>query len=116
MQVRADNITQKYTEVECEDEWEFNAPNNFVVKNVHTGEIVTEVKFQKGPIKENGINGCSNEDLVAMIQKRIEGFQDSKYRCDENQEGLYHLDMFLKAMRKRTNKREERGVEGTHEI
>lgn len=29
------------------------------------------VKFQKGPIKENGVNGCHQEGLIAIVIDRL---------------------------------------------
>ena len=115
MILTGNNITEMNTRVECEDKdkWEFNAPHNFVIKNVHTSEVVQEVNFQKGPIKENGVNGGSNEDYVNMVIKRLESFQDSEWACEENVEAIKHFQNGLLALRKRTNKRIEKGVLGT---
>jgi len=83
---------------------------------VETGEVVTKVDFQEGPIKECGVNGVSNEDLLVMVYTRLQGFQNSPYKCAENQEALDHIVAALTALRSRTQKREARGVEGTHTV
>ena len=118
MIIKNDKFTQNYTYVECEDkeEQKFNAPHHFKVRNVQTDEVVCEVNFQEGPIKENGINGCSNEDAALMIIKRIEGWQESEYACEENAEALEYFYKGIEALRRRTNKRAARGVEGTSEV
>jgi hypothetical protein len=73
----------------------------------------TPLKFQKGPVKEHGINGVSDEALLAVIIDRAEGFASGPYSCKENDEALYHLKKALEWKMSRTKERQERGVEGT---
>lgn len=115
-------ITQKYTYVTHEDDFEFNVPHHFEVwakdrenKNA-PHSILCEINFQKGPIKENGVNGCCNEDLIAMVIRRLEGFQLSEFKCRENAVAITKLEESLMWLRKRTNDREARGVEGTNTV
>lgn len=116
--INHDGFTHKYTNVYCEDKekQKFNAPHHFLVKKADSDEIVCAVDFQEGPIKENGVNGCSNEDLLLMVMVRLESFQNSEYKCEENAEAIKHLNETITALRSRTNKREARGVEGTSTI
>lgn len=108
--------TEKYTKVFAFDEPEFNANHVYSVKAAETEESVTMVKFQKGPILENGVNGCMNEDLIAMVIDRLESFQNSPYKCRENALAITKLEEALHWLRHRTDARERRGVEGTHEV
>ena len=78
--------------------------------------VLTKVVFQKGPIKEAGVNGCHNEDLIAMVLDRLQSFQSSEYNCRENALAITKLEEALFWLRARTDGREERGVEGTHAI
>ena len=71
------------------------------------------VNFQNGPIKEAGINGVMNEDLIAIVIDRMQGFQSGQYACRENAVALTKLEEALMWLRKRTQDREDRGVEGT---
>ena len=109
-----DLLTSKYTKV-WHDEPEFNAPHIFVVTETESkGENeLTTVTFQKGPIKEHGVNGVCNEDLIAMVIKRLESFQQSEYACRENALAVTKLEEALLWLRKRTMGRENRNVEGT---
>lgn len=112
-----DLLTDKYTEVWHEEEREiqFNAPHHFQVRPAGDSlEILTEVDFQKGPIKENGVNGVCNEDLIAMVICRLDHFQDSEFACYENDIAIVKLEEALLWLRKRTMGREKRGIEGTH--
>ena len=107
--------TAKYTYVEHEDDIKFNAPHHFIVKRLDGTELV-KVDFQCGPIKECGVNGCANEDLINMCILRLEGFQRSEFNCHENQMALDHLQEAIFWLRKHTDDREQRGVEGTHTV
>ena len=114
-----DVLTNKYTEVWHEEprEMEFNAPHDFQVRpSGDSLQILSEVNFQKGPIKENGVNGVCNEDLIAMVICRLEHFNQSDFRCRENSMAITKLEEALLWLRKRTMAREQRGVEGTHTI
>ena len=115
--VNHEKFTHSYTDVYCENKEyrKFNAPHHFYVKDKN-GNTVCAVDFQEGPIKENGVNGCSNEDLVLMIITRLESFQNSDYACEENQKAIDYFMKGIDALRERTNKRISRGVEGTSTI
>ena len=74
------------------------------------------VLFQNGPIRDVGVNGVTNEALLAIVIDRMEAFQQSKYACQENEEALRHLLAAMDALHKRTRTRIGRGVEGTQEV
>lgn len=76
-------------------------------------EIFAKVKFQDGAIKENGINGCHNEDLIAIVIDRLQGFQNGHFACRENAIAITKLEEALLWLNKRTADRIRRGVEGT---
>lgn len=73
------------------------------------------IQFQNGPIKEVGINGISNEALLAIVEDRLIGFQSGPYACRENAVALTKLQEAIMWLQKRTKDRIARGVEGTHE-
>lgn len=75
--------------------------------------IFTNIGFQKGPIKENGVNGIQNEDLISIVIDRLQGFQSGEYSCHENACAITKLEEAIMWLRKRTQDREDRGVEGT---
>lgn len=112
-----DLLTSKYTEVFHEDEadMKFNAPHHFVVEPINSTQILSKVDFQEGPIKECGVNGVCNEDLIAMVITRLEHFQKSEFKCRENALAITKLEEALLWLRKRTMGREVRGVEGTNQ-
>ena len=121
-----DLLTSKYTEVYHEEpeEMKYNAPHRFMV--FEAGKTITEpfaevnmlgnIHFQEGPIKECGVNGVMNEDLIAMVITRLEHFQKSEFSCRENALAITKLEEALLWLRKRTIGRENRGIEGTHKV
>ena len=72
------------------------------------------VKFQNGPIKEFGINGITNEALIAIVLDRLRGFQAGDFKCRENALAITNIEQGLLWLNARTKERTERGVEGTH--
>jgi hypothetical protein len=117
-ELKHDLLTTKYTRVfhEDPDAMLFNAPHFFEVRTAEDNLALTSVNFQCGPIKENGVNGCCNEDLIAMVISRLEHFQRSDFACRENAMAITKLEEALLWLRKRTIGRENRGVEGTNKI
>lgn len=71
--------------------------------------------FQKGPIKEVGVNGITNEAVLAILIDRLEGFQAGCYACRENGVALSHLRMALSVLHERTARRKAEGTEGTNQ-
>lgn len=78
--------------------------------------LLATINFQKGPIGEHGVNGCHQEDLIAICIDRLKGFQSGEYACRENAIAITKLEESLHWLRHRTNDREKRGVEGTSVI
>lgn len=74
------------------------------------------IKFQLGPVKEFGKNGCQIEDVITALITRLQGFQKGPFACVENQVALDHLNGALAALELRTAQREQRGVEGTNQL
>lgn len=116
-----DLLTSKYTEVyhEPASEMKYGAPHCFTVLAANGDGSATplaEIHFQEGPIKEVGVNGVCNEDLISMVICRLECFQKGQFACRENALAITKLEESLLWLRKRTMGRESRGVEGTHKI
>jgi hypothetical protein len=74
---------------------------------------LTTVRFQNGPVLENGINGCHIEDLLNIVAHRLACFQTSQYACNENLAALTDVRSALSHLASRTQKRVARGIEGT---
>lgn len=76
----------------------------------------TILLFQNGPIPEAGVNGITHEALLAILIDRLRGFQNGPYVCFENAKALNHLQCAQCVLKERTQKRMDRGVEGTHTV
>lgn len=144
IELKRDLLTTKYTKVEVEKEYTYNAPRLYAVRAVvdkaecgnyrcltrndcpYTPKsecaaydeipesVLGVIHFQEGPIKECGVNGVCNEDLLNIVIDRLEHFQNSEFNCRENAIAITKLEEALLWLRKRTMSREQRGVEGTH--
>lgn len=82
----------------------------------HDDEEFCVIKFQNGPIAEAGVNGISNEALLAIVEDRLKGFQSGPYACRENALALTKLQEALVWLHSRTLERVARNVEGTHAV
>lgn len=113
---------QRYTEVIAVDKKNVStgggANHHYLVKpsNGDQNPPLGDIKFQNGPIKEVGINGVMNEDLIAMILDRLYSFQESPFKCRENAIAITKLEEAMLWLNKRTLDRERRNVEGTHTV
>lgn len=116
VELKHDLLTTKYTGVVHEKNFKFNAPHLFRVRSIQPegSEVLAEIHFQEGPIKEHGVNGVCNEDLIAMVICRLEHFNQSEFSCRDNSMAITKLEEALLWLRKRTIGRENRGVEGTY--
>ena len=80
------------------------------------GLYYLDVHFQNGPIAESGVNGVTQEVLLAIVIDRLRCFQAGPFACKENAEALDHALQSLEWLKSRTKARVARGVEGTHKV
>lgn len=74
-----------------------------------------DVIFQNGPVAEHGVNGVTQEVLLAIVIDRLQCFQRSAFACRENAIALTHIETAMMWLQKRTRDRIARGVEGRAE-
>lgn len=72
------------------------------------------ILFQNGPINEVGVNGITQEVLLAIVADRLRSFQSGPYACRENSLALTKIEEAQHWLQQRTIARMRRGVEGTH--
>lgn len=75
-----------------------------------------QIVFQNGPINENGVNGITQEVLLAIVADRLRSFQAGKFACRENALALTKIEEAMQWLHSRTRARMNRGVEGTHAV
>ena len=112
--------TNRFTEVFATDDAAFNANHEYIVvaapaegEEIGLDNPYAKVKFQEGPIKENGVNGCHNEDLIAIVLDRLYSLNQGDFKCRENSIAITKLEEAMMWLNKRTADRKARGVEGT---
>lgn len=74
--------------------------------------VPVNINFQKGPILENGVNGVTQEVLLAIVKDRLEGFQSGAFANANNQLALEYVNLALTCLKERTLERIARNVEG----
>jgi hypothetical protein len=75
---------------------------------------LAKIAFQNGPIKEAGVNGITQEALLAIVIDRLRSFQDGPFPSRENAIAQKYCEEALMWLQRRTMDRIKRGVEGTN--
>ena len=78
----------------------------------HVKQDFIDIKFQLGPVKEVGINGCQIDDVLDVLIKRLGGFERGPFACEYNKQTLAALQQAKYWSTRRTAARTERNVEG----
>lgn len=73
------------------------------------------IGFQNGPISEFGVNGVTQEVLLAIVIDRLQSFQAGPFACRENALALTKIQEAQMWLQRRTRERMQRGVEGTNQ-
>ena len=87
-------------------------PHNFVY--VRHDKNSLSFTLQNGPVKENGVNGCQIDTIVATCCTMLEKL-NAKVPCEQNIKALLALRNAYSHLKERKADREHRGVEGTNE-
>lgn len=91
----------------------FQTKTNASADSDKRDETYLTILFQNGPIGEQGVNGITQEALLAVVIDRLRSFQSGPFSCRENAIALTHCEDALMWLQKRTVNRIKRGVEGT---
>lgn len=62
--------------------------------DVAAGSRTVHLEFQNGSIAVNGVNGMTNEALLAVLIHRTKHL-DSEFGCDENKRAIKHMEEAL---------------------
>ena len=74
---------------------------------------VLKIQFLHGPRGMDGSKpGIFDDDLLAIIQDRMEGFQTGPYACSENEEALGFIRQAREVLGRRVARRVAQGVLG----
>lgn len=99
-------------EISVLDEPGAGGANHHYAVDVDGSENGLDVHFQNGPIAENGVNGVTQEVLLAIVIDRLRSFQAGPFACRENAIALTKCEEALHWLQTRTRARMARGVEG----
>lgn len=102
-------------EIIVTDEPSSGANHEYVIQGIIPVIVHGIIKFQNGPIREVGVNGLSQEALLAIVIDRLRSFQSGPLSCRDNAIALTHIEEALMWLQRRTRERIKRGVEGTGE-
>jgi len=93
---------------------------NHVYEIHHTATVglppLSVVSFQNGPIAEHGVNGVTQEILLAVVIDRLRSFQSGPFSSRENAIALTKCEEALHWLQQRTIDRMRRGVEGQSKV
>lgn len=95
---------------------QFGASHVYEVRTRSTADgfdVLATITFQKGPIKEHGVNGVQHDDLLAVIRDRLDSFQEGPFASTTNAVTRGFVDAAMASEGTRTRLRERAGVEGT---
>ena len=76
-----------------------------------TGKTI-QLEFQRGPAKIDGVNGITNEALLAILAHRIRALNTGPFSCRENSLALTKIEEATHWLEARTKDRVARSVEG----
>lgn len=77
---------------------------------------VTVIQFQHGARgAEGSMPGIFDDDLLAILQDRLEAFQAGPFACDENEEALEAVRRAREQLSNRVARRMAKGVLGANE-
>lgn len=112
--VSGDQAVQLKIEV-IDEPGQGGANHAYVISGTTNPDFDTDIFFQNGPIKEFGVNGITQEALLAIVIDRLRSFQAGPFSCRENAIALTHCEDALMWLQRRTVARIKRGVEGTNQ-
>ncbi|HIG30352.1 MAG TPA: hypothetical protein EYQ50_22145 [Verrucomicrobiales bacterium] len=73
-----------------------------------------DLHFQWGHVDKDGVNGITNDALLAILEDRLASYQGGSFHCFDNESALHHIRTALFHLKQRTRKRMDRGVEGRY--
>jgi hypothetical protein len=89
-----------------------HSPGHFyTIMDESTNRFLAVLEFQNGPIAANGVNGITNESLLAILIHRTK-ILNEKFQCSENDRAIQHMEEALANLEVRTARRIVRNVEG----
>ena len=96
-----------------------NASHAYAIQYGGPGDVC-RIQFQHGPrAVEGSVAGIFDDDLLAIAQDRLEGFQSGSFASVENENALHHVKQVRQELGLRIARRLAQGVLGvnkTHSV
>lgn len=100
-------------EISYDEEKKYNNYHHFQIAAIPEPPVLlAKIDFQEGPVKEVGLNGVSERDLLEIVKFRLQNFQNSPFKCTYNGDALNAVINAIAFLDARTADRERRNVEG----
>ncbi len=111
-----ERVTLGYQETKMTDELEYKGglQEDWTIKDDRVRTPYATIKFQSGPMKQQGKNGCLVDDILEVVVARLEELE-LLIPNHNNQMAINAVRDAIECLRLRTADRETRGVEGTVE-
>jgi hypothetical protein len=109
--------TNSPTNVAAIDDRDPKAGNASHVYGIQYGgpSDVVRIQFQHGPRGEaSSVPGVFDDDLAAILEDRLAGFQSGSYACPENAAALDSIRAYRAALGERVARRIAKGVLGAN--
>lgn len=90
-------------------------PGHYYVISHPANGVYSEVLFQNGPVKEVGVNGLTNEALLALVLHRLR-ILNTNFPCRENSLAITNIEQGVMWLEQRTKDRVKRNVEGFNKL
>jgi hypothetical protein len=84
---------------------------HFYLINDSAGNSLSHIAFQNGPVPEHGVNGLTNEALLAILIHRTQ-ILNEQFQCEENEDAIHFMMKAADQFEKRTKRRQAAGIEG----
>lgn len=88
--------------------------NRYLGFSNDVGSQVGTLLFQSGLPSKEGINGLTNEAVIATVLDRLEAQNVGDFKSEYNSAAIECLRAALAALKQRVKDREARGVSGTY--
>ena len=85
----------------------------YTIESKIDGTRLAEIRFQTGPVGETGVNGLQHEDLLLVVQHRLDCFQAGAFRSGVNESTAGFVAGAIACEGTRTRRRLLASVEGT---
>jgi len=92
-----------------------SASHCYGIQHADPKEVV-RIQFQHGARRAVGsVSGIFDDDLLAILEDRLVGFESGPFACEENAEALQHIRKAREALGRRVATRMSQGILGVNQ-